>query len=86
MSPGQDADPDLESQRATIEAQFRTGRVPPGVGEPRVLTESDCEEARRILRGAVSHTWTRTSSSGSVLAGSRATHCRPWRPARSSMA
>lgn len=51
MSPGQDADPDLESQRATIEAQFRTGRVPPGAGEPRVLTESDREEARRILRG-----------------------------------
>ena len=49
MPPGQDVDPDLERQRATIEAQFRAGWVPQGVGEPRLLTESDCEEARRIL-------------------------------------
>lgn len=51
MSPGQDADPGIASQRATIEAQFRAGSVPHGAGEPRFLTESDCEEARRILAG-----------------------------------
>lgn len=51
MAARGDADPGLEAQRAGIEARFRAGRVPPGAGEPRVLTESDCEEARRILRG-----------------------------------
>lgn len=51
MSPGQDAGSDIESQRATIESEFRTGSVPQGAGEPRFLTESDCEEARRILAG-----------------------------------
>ncbi|HEY7429150.1 MAG TPA: hypothetical protein VH641_00290 [Streptosporangiaceae bacterium] len=49
MPPGQDVDPDIERQRATIEARFRTGSVPAGVDQPRVLTESTHAEARKIL-------------------------------------
>jgi hypothetical protein len=42
-------DPELERQRAEIEAAFRDGWTPHGAGEPRVLTERDYAEARRVL-------------------------------------
>ena len=55
MAPGQDGDPDLERQRADIEAAFRYGWRPVGVGEPRVLTERAYAEARKLLGRGV---WT----------------------------
>ncbi len=56
MARGQDGDPDLERQRAAIEDTFRGRWVPPRAGEPQVLTERACAEARKILaRGG--RTW-----------------------------
>jgi hypothetical protein len=43
------SDPELEPQRAQIEAAFRDGWTPHGAGQPRVLTERDHTEARRLL-------------------------------------
>ena len=45
----QDPDSDLEFQRDAIARAFREGWVPMGVGEPRVLTERDYAEARKLL-------------------------------------
>ena len=42
-------DSELEQQRAAIETDFREGWLPQGVGEPRVLTERDYAEARKII-------------------------------------
>ena len=49
VATGEDGDPDLERQRADIEAAFRYGWRPVGVGEPRVLTERAYAEARKLL-------------------------------------
>jgi hypothetical protein len=46
---GRDSDSELEQQRASVEADFREGWVPAGVGEPRVLTKHDYAEARKVL-------------------------------------
>jgi hypothetical protein len=43
------SDPELELQRTQIGAAFRDGWTPNGAGEPRVLTERDHAEARKLL-------------------------------------
>lgn len=45
----QASDSELEQQQAAIEADFREGWIPRGVGEPRLLTERDYTEARKII-------------------------------------
>lgn len=49
MTSEPESDPELEDQRAKIEAAFRDGWTPHGAGEPRVLTERDYAEVRGIL-------------------------------------
>jgi hypothetical protein len=43
------SDPELQVQRTQIEAAFRDGWTPHGVGDPRTLTEQDHAEARKLL-------------------------------------
>jgi hypothetical protein len=47
VAPGQDSDPELERQRAGIEDTLRELWAPLQAGEPRVLTERACAEARK---------------------------------------
>jgi hypothetical protein len=49
VAPGQDSDPELERQRADIEATFRERWAPPQAGRAQVLTERACAEARKAL-------------------------------------
>ena len=47
MAPGPDSEPELERQRAEIEAAFRERWPPPDAGNPRVLAVPAWAEARR---------------------------------------
>jgi hypothetical protein len=54
MTPEPPTQAELERQRANIEAIFRTGWVPEGVGQPRTLTAAEYTEARKLITEAVS--------------------------------
>jgi hypothetical protein len=54
MTPGSPTQAELERQRANIEASFRAGWVPEGVGQPRTLTAAEYTEARKLITEAVS--------------------------------
>lgn len=49
MTPRPEDDPELEHQRAGIDAAFREGWVPLDAGKPRALTERAYAEARKTL-------------------------------------
>ncbi|MGI9005066.1 MAG: hypothetical protein ACR2FU_02515 [Streptosporangiaceae bacterium] len=54
MTPELPPRAELERQRADIEAAFRTGWVPQGVGQPRALTAAEYAEARKLITGTSS--------------------------------
>jgi hypothetical protein len=64
-----DSNPELERQRAAIEAAFSKGWRP--VGGPRVLTDSASEEARKILDGQASWTGLDQAIIDAVRAGAQ---------------
>jgi hypothetical protein len=55
VAPGQDSDPELERQRAAIEDTFRERWAPHQPGEPQILTERACAEARKTPAQAGGH-------------------------------
>jgi hypothetical protein len=56
VTSGTGRESDLERQRAEIEADFRKGRVPRDVGQPRALTAAAYAQAHEILdRGGLTY-------------------------------